>query len=80
MDKKSAVVQEVKLQSNSIGLKYKNIDVFKYNHHEPIKPHRNREKFFKRLDKCNDKDFIKYINKMSQERLIRRIYKKIVRR
>lgn len=27
VDKKSAVVQEVKLQSNSIGLKYKNIDV-----------------------------------------------------
>lgn len=58
----------------------KNVDVFTYNHHEPIKPHRNREKFFKRLDKCKDEDITQYINKMSQERFIRRIYKKIVRR
>lgn len=53
------------------------IDVFKYNHKVPDKPHRNREKFFKNLDKQKDDHILTYINKMSSERLVRRIINKI---
>ncbi len=53
------------------------IDVFKYNHKVPDKPHRNREKFFKNLDNKKDEEILNYINKMSRERLIRRLINKI---
>lgn len=53
------------------------IDVFKYNHKMPEKPHRNREKFFKKIDKYSDVEFLNYMNKMSQERLLRRLINKI---
>lgn len=53
------------------------MDIFKYNHKKPDNPHRNREKFFKRLDNINDENILKYINKMSRERLFRRIINKI---
>lgn len=55
----------------------KSIDVFKYNHKTPDNPHRNREKFFKNLDKQKDENILDYINKMSKERLARRIINKI---
>lgn len=48
-------------------------DYLKYNHNEPVKAHRNREKFFEKLDKCEDKNILKLLNNMSKERLIRRI-------
>ena len=54
-----------------------NEDYLKYNHNKPEKPHRNREKFFKKLDKCEDKDVLKLLNSMSQERLLRRIINKL---
>lgn len=54
-----------------------NIDVFKYNHKTPDNPHRNREKFFRKLDSVKDEDTLDYINKMSRERLARRILNKI---
>lgn len=53
------------------------IDVFKYNHKKPDNPHRNREKFFNKLDNIKDKDILEYINKMSKERLARRIINKL---
>lgn len=56
------------------------IDVFKYNHKTPDNPHRNREKFFKKLDNKKDDDILDYINKMSRERLVRRILNKIKRK
>ena len=56
------------------------IDVFKYNHKKPDNPHRNREKFFKRLDDIKDENVIEYINKMSRERLVRRIRNKLKRK
>lgn len=56
-----------------------NIDVFKYNHKKPDSPHRNREKFFKKLDSVKDENILNYINKMSRERLVRRIINKIKR-
>lgn len=55
----------------------KSIDVFKYNHKTPDNPHRNREKFFKNLDKQKDENILDYINKMSKERLARRIINRI---
>lgn len=54
-----------------------NENYLKYNHNEPVKPHRNREKFFKILDKCDDKDYLKLLNNMAQARLVRRIINKI---
>ena len=54
-----------------------NIDVFKYNHKKPDNPHRNREKFFRKLDSVKDKDVLEHINKMSRERLARRVLNKI---
>lgn len=54
-----------------------NIDVFKYNHKRPDNPHRNREKFFKKLASVKDEAVLEYINKMSRERLARRILNKI---
>lgn len=56
------------------------IDVFKYNHKKPDNPHRNREKFFKRLDNIKDENVLEYINKMSRERLARRIINKLKRK
>ena len=50
-----------------------NEDYLKYNHNKPEKPHRNREKFFEKLDKCEDKLMLDFLNRMSQERLARRI-------
>lgn len=55
----------------------KDVDVFKYNHKTPDKPHRNRDKFFRNLDKQKDETMLEYINKMSKERLARRIINKI---
>ena len=55
----------------------KNEDYLKYNHHKPEKPHRNREKFFNKLDKSKDEDILKLLNSMSQERFARRIINKI---
>ena len=52
-------------------------DYLQYNHNKPEKPHRNREKFFNKLDKCENKDVLNLLNKMSQERLLRRIINKI---
>ena len=49
----------------------------KYNHNKPEKPHRNRGKFFNKLDKCGDGDVLKLLNSMSQERLARRIINKL---
>ena len=54
-----------------------NEDYLKYNHNKPEKPHRNREKFFEKLDKCETKDILKLLNNMSQERLARRIINKL---
>ena len=54
-----------------------NLNYLMYNHHAPVKEHRNREKFFNKLDKTEDKDVIKLINNMSKERLLRRILKRI---
>lgn len=56
------------------------IDVFKYNHKKPDNPHRNREQFFKKLDTVKDKNVLDYINKMSRERLARRIINKLKRK
>jgi len=56
------------------------IDVFKYNHKKPDNPHRNREKFFKRLDNIKDENVLEYVNKMSRERLVRRIINKLKRK
>ena len=55
----------------------KTIDVFKYNHKTPDKPHRNRTKFFNKLDDITDENMLKYMNKMSSERLVRRIINRI---
>lgn len=55
------------------------IDVFKYNHKKPDKPHRNREKFFKKLDNVKAENILEYMNKMSRERLARRIINKLKR-
>lgn len=52
------------------------LDYFMYNHHAPEKPHRNRDKFFKKLDNTKDEEIINLINEMSKERLLRRIIKK----
>ncbi len=57
----------------------KDIDVFKYNHKKPDNPHRNREKFFEKLDNIKDEKILEYINKMSRERLVRRIINKLKR-
>ena len=54
-----------------------NLNYLMYNHHAPVKEHRNREKFFNKLDKTEDKDVIKLINNMSKERLLRRVLKRI---
>lgn len=54
-----------------------NIDVFQYNHKKPDNPHRNREKFFKKIDNVKDENILEYINKMSRERLARRIINKL---
>ncbi|MBR6689075.1 MAG: Coenzyme F420 hydrogenase/dehydrogenase, beta subunit C-terminal domain [Clostridia bacterium] len=54
-----------------------NLNYLMYNHHTPVKAHRNREKFFNKLDKTKDKDIIKLINNMSKERLFRRILKRL---
>ena len=55
----------------------KSLDYLKYNHNKPEKPHRNREKFFKKLDKCDNKDVLKLMKNMSKERLARRIINKL---
>lgn len=57
-----------------------NEDYLKYNHNKPERPHRNREKFFEGLDKCKDKDILKLLNTMSQERLLRRIINNLKRK
>ena len=54
-----------------------NLDYLMYNHHSSSKPHRNREKFFNKLDNTKDKDIIKLINNMSKEKLLRRVLKKL---
>jgi hypothetical protein len=54
-----------------------NLNYLLYNHHAPVKEHRNREKFFNKLDKTEDIDIIKLINNMSKERLLRRVLKRI---
>lgn len=54
-----------------------NLNYLMYNHHAPVKEHRNREKFFNRLNKTEDKDTIKLINNMSKERILRRILKRL---
>ncbi|MBQ8042983.1 MAG: Coenzyme F420 hydrogenase/dehydrogenase, beta subunit C-terminal domain [Clostridia bacterium] len=54
-----------------------NENYLKYNHNKPEKPHRNREDFFEKLDKCKDQDVLKLLNNMSQERLVRRIINKL---
>ena len=61
---------------NSVPLD-RNIDYLKYNHNKPEQPHRNREKFFERLDECEDKDMLKLLNDMSKERLARRIINRL---
>lgn len=53
------------------------IDYLKYNHNTPVKPHRNRGKFFCALDKCKDKDILKLLDNMSKERMLRRIINKL---
>lgn len=53
------------------------LDYLKYNHNQPIRPHRNRAKFFSRLDKSSDEQVMKLLNDMSKERLLRRAFKKI---
>lgn len=57
-----------------------NIDVFKYNHKKSDNPHRNREKFFKKLDDVKDEKVLDYIKKMSRERLARRIVNRLKNR
>lgn len=54
-----------------------NENYLKYNHNKPEKPHRNRKKFFDKLTRCEDKDMLKLLNSMSQERIVRRIINKI---
>lgn len=54
-----------------------NKDYLQYNHNKPEKPHRNREKFFKRLNKCEDKDILELLSSMSRPRIVRRIINKI---
>ena len=39
-------------------------DYLEYNHNKPERPHRNREKFFNKLDKSKDEDILKLLNKM----------------
>lgn len=53
------------------------LDYLMYNHHQPEKMHRNRYKFFKKLDNTKEEDIINLLNKMAKERLIRRVLKKI---
>ena len=57
-----------------------NKDYLKYNHNKPEKPHRNRQKFFNKLDMCEDKDILKLLNNMSKERVARRIINKLKRK
>jgi len=57
----------------------KGIDYLAYNHHKPEKSHRNREKFFKKLDEVKDEEIIDLMNDLSKERLLRRVVKKIVK-
>jgi hypothetical protein len=54
-----------------------NLNYLIYNHHAPVKEHRNREKFFNKLNKTEDKDIIKLINNMSKEKFLRRVFKKL---
>lgn len=54
-----------------------NKDYLIYNHNKPEKAHRNRNKFFKKLDNVNDNDVINLLNDMSKERLLRRIINKL---
>ena len=44
---------------------------------KPDNPHRNRDKFFKKLDNVKDENILQYISKMSRERLARRILNKL---
>lgn len=57
-----------------------NKNYLEYNHNKPEKPHRNRERFFKKLDSCKDEDFLRLLSYMAQERIIRRIINKIKKR
>jgi len=54
-----------------------NVDYLQYNHHSPIKAHRNRNKFFKKLETTKDEDIIELLNKMSEERITRRLLRKV---
>ena len=54
-----------------------NLDYFMYNHNTPERVHRNRTKFFRKIDEVKVEDFNSFLNKMSKERLLRRIIKKI---
>lgn len=55
----------------------KNVDYFKYNHNKVEKPHRNRTKFFNKLEDCKTEKIINLISNMSKERLGRRVLKKL---
>lgn len=52
-------------------------DYMQYNHNKPERPHRNREKFFTKLDNCSDEQVLNLLNNMSKERLLRRIINKL---
>lgn len=67
-------------------LSLKNVNIVKldekenylqYNHNKSEKPHRNRDKFFEKLNNCEDKDMLKLLNNMSKERFARRIINKL---
>ena len=53
------------------------IDYMQYKHKKPEKSHRNREKFFSKLEKCEDKGVLDLLSNMSKERLTRRILNKL---
>lgn len=55
----------------------KNLDYLMYNHHAPERVHRNRNKFFRKIDGVKTEEFIVFLNKMSNERLIRRLFRKL---
>ncbi len=54
-------------------------DGFKYNHHSSIKPHHNREKFFKKIKEgsINENNIIKYMNKYSKISMHKKVYNKL---
>lgn len=63
------------IKEEMIYKEIKKEDALKYNHNKPIECHKNREKIFEVID---DEKFIKYLKKYTQDKLYKRIAKKIL--